>query len=64
MRLLAAILAIALLTASAVHAEQRNLSQTDLDRDGRLSAAPEVVSTGSPPHYQAAAEAAKPPSCF
>jgi hypothetical protein len=59
MRSLAAILAIALLTASAVHAEQRNLSQTDLDRDGWLSAAPEVVSTGSAPHYQAAAEAAE-----
>jgi predicted Zn-dependent protease len=59
MRLLVAILAITLLTASAVHAEQRNLSQTDLDRDGRLSAAPEVVNTGSAPHYQAAAEAAK-----
>jgi predicted Zn-dependent protease/tetratricopeptide (TPR) repeat protein len=74
--------------ASAVHGEQRNLSQTELaairakiaahwtpaivsqpeyvvvvrfrlERDGRLSAAPEVVSTGSAPHYQAAAEAAK-----
>jgi predicted Zn-dependent protease len=30
-----------------------------LDRDSRLSAAPEVVSTGSAPLYQAAAEAAK-----
>ena len=75
--------------ASAVHGEQRSLSQTELaairakiaahwapaivsqpdqyvvvvrfrlERDGRLSAAPEVVSTGSAPHYQAAAEAAK-----
>jgi hypothetical protein len=58
MRLLAAILATALLMGSAVHAQQRNLSQTDLDRDGRLSAAPEVVSTGSTPNYEAAAEAA------
>jgi hypothetical protein len=30
-----------------------------LDRDGRLSGAPEVVSRGSAPHYQAAAEDAK-----
>src|SRR5262249_42633147 len=30
-----------------------------LDRDGRLSAAPKVVSTRSAPHYQAAAEPAK-----
>jgi predicted Zn-dependent protease len=59
MRLLAAILAIALLTASAVHAEQRNLPQTDLDRDSWLFAASEVVSTGSAPHYQTAAEAAE-----
>jgi predicted Zn-dependent protease len=59
MRLLAAILATALLMGSAVHAQQRNLSQTDLDRDSRLSAAPEFVSTGSTPHYEAAAEAAE-----
>lgn len=30
-----------------------------LDRDGRLSAPPNVVSTGTGPHYQAAAQAAK-----